>query len=165
MDYKWPKQSEVNEFYGNPRGSGYYHASSSWQKENLVFVTPPFQMTYEGKLIKGFQFHKKCSEALLQALKNIQTSAGNDYDKLKYWKVTDFCGSYVYRLMRGGNSLSMHAYGIAIDLDAANNGFYDKTPRFAQFPEVIKAFDDVGATWGGRWTRATDGMHWQFARI
>lgn len=162
---EWPKQSEVNKFYGNPRGSGLYHASSAWEQENLIFVKPPFQMTYEGKPIKGFRFHKKCSEALLQAFKNMQDAAGNDYEKLKFWGVTKFSGSYVYRLMRGGNSLSMHAYGIAIDLDAENNGFYNKTPRFAKFPEVLKAFDDVGATWGGRWKRATDGMHWQFARV
>ena len=38
------------------------------------------------------------------------------------------------------------------------------TPRFAQFPEVLDAWEKAGAVWGGKWSRA-DGMHWQFARV
>lgn len=165
MTYQWPKQSECDKFYGNPRGRARTVPSASWEQENLIFFTPPFKMTYAGKPIKGFRFHKKCSEALMEALNNLLKAAGNDYAKLQHWGVTKFAGSYVYRLKRGGSTLSMHAYGIAIDLDPVNNGFYDKTPRFAQFPEVLKAFDDVGATWGGRWKTSPDGMHWQFARV
>jgi hypothetical protein len=49
---------------------------------------------------------------------------------------------------------------------------YDRTPRFAEFPEVLKAFADEGWRWGGDWNgngssadeRMADGMHWQATR-
>jgi hypothetical protein len=67
----------------------------------------------------------------------------------------------------------MHAYGCAIDFDAPRNGLGDKTPNFANIPEVLSAFKSEGAIWGGDWNgngdtqdeRRCDGMHWQFARL
>ncbi len=43
----------------------------------------------------------------------------------------------------------MHSYGCAVDLDPVNNGLSDRTPRFAQFPQVLQAFADEGWKWGG----------------
>jgi hypothetical protein len=71
--------------------------------------------------------------------------------------------------MRGLNTLSMHSFGCALDLDPARNGLGDATPRFARFPEVISAFRASGLCWGGDWDgdgssadqRRHDGMHLQ----
>jgi hypothetical protein len=83
--------------------------------------------------------------------------------------VSIFGGVVQYRLMRGGDQLSIHSYGAAIDLDPGRNALHNQTPRFAKFEEVLKAFADEGWTWGGDWNgngssadeRRPDGMHWQ----
>ena len=61
--------------------------------------------------------------------------------------------------MRGGNSYSMHAYGIAIDFDPDTNGMHDKWPTVATMPlEIMEFFAaegwlSAGAFWG------RDAMH------
>ena len=78
-----------------------------------------------------------------------------------------------FKTMTGNSrTLSMHSYGCAIDLDPARNGWKDRTPRFAQFPQVLAAFRSEGWKWGGDWNgngssadeRQADGMHWQATR-
>lgn len=161
----WPKQSECDIFYGNPRGRN-GAASGKWESENLVPVVPPFQMTYAGKPIRTFRFHKKAAPALLTALLAINTAFKGDKKALAACGISVFGGSYNFRLKRNSNTLSMHSYGCAIDFDPARNQMGDTTPYFAKYPLIIKAFEDVGAVWGGRWAGAScDGMHFQFARV
>lgn len=161
----WPKQSECDSFYGNPRGRN-GQPSGRWESENLVPIAPPFQMFYAGKPIKTFRFHKKCAAAVLAALQAINEAAKGDKKLLTECGANIFGGSYNFRLKRNSNTLSMHAWGCAIDLDPARNGLGDKTPYFAKYPFVIKAFEDQGAVWGGRWAGSScDGMHFQFARV
>jgi hypothetical protein len=91
-------------------------------------------------------------------------NAGGDPGKLAFWGVDVFSGSFNYRAKRAANSLSMHAYGIALDLDAPRNQFKSRNMHFAQFKkEVVSPFLDLGGDWGGDWKRSIDGMHFQFA--
>ena len=55
---KWPKdnQSARNAFYGDP--------GKNEIAGQMVPVTPPFAMYYDGKKIKAIQFHKKAAPAL-----------------------------------------------------------------------------------------------------
>lgn len=161
----WPAQHECDKFFGNPRGRN-GTASIKWERENLVPVVPPYQMFYAGKPIKSFRMHRKCAAATLKALSAIRDATKGDKALLTESGANVFGGSFNYRLMRGGNRLSMHSYGCAIDLDPARNAFHDTTPNFLKYPFIIKAFEDVGAVWGGRWSgRACDGMHFQFANV
>jgi hypothetical protein len=161
----WPKQSECDTFYGNPRGRNGV-ASAKWERENLVPVVPPFQMFYADKPIKTLRFHKKAAPALLAALQTIKNLAGGDKGLLTQWGVNVYGGGYNFRLKRNSNSLSMHAYGCAIDLDPVRNGMGDTTPELAKYPLIVKAFEAQGAVWGGHWHGAScDGMHFQFARV
>jgi hypothetical protein len=73
-----------------------------------------------------------------------------------------FGGAYNFRVMRGGSSLSMHAYGCAVDFDPARNGFGSRNPYLAKCPAVLEAFKREGWTWGGTWKKP-DGMHFQAA--
>jgi hypothetical protein len=123
-------------------------------------------MTFAGKPIKTIQIHKKCADSLSRILAAIWEASGHDQKRVNEWGASIFGGSYVYRLMRGGSSLSTHAHGCAIDLDPARNGFHDTTPHFATAHEIVKAFENEGWSWGGRWQgRACDGMHFQAARV
>jgi hypothetical protein len=151
--------------------------SLKWERENIVFITPPFRMTYAGKVTKRLRIHKHCAASLLRVFNNLLESArevnkNNPQRVLDEWGVTIFGGAVMYRLMRGSNTLSMHSYGCAIDLDPVNNGLRDITPRFATFPRVLEAFAKEGWRWGGDWNgngssadeRRADGMHWQATR-
>lgn len=168
----WPRQSLVLEgtsVYGNPKGKGGGAPSPAWEAANLVMMAAPWAMMMGDIKITRFRVHKQCQASLGRVFANLKQSAGGDYKTLSAWGVTKFGGAYNYRLMRGGSNLSMHSYGCAIDLDPANNGLGDSTPRFAEFPRVLAAFADEGWLWGGDWNgngstadeRRCDGMHWQ----
>lgn len=149
-------------FYGDPRGVN-GNAAPKWERENLVILRPPFVMTFLDKPVLTFRMHKKCAGAMANVLAALWDASGRDQDKIDDAGVSIFGGAYNYRVMRNGHSLSMHAFGCAIDLDPQRNGMGDRSPAFARHPWVLKAFRDEGAEWGGGWG-TPDGMHWQFAR-
>jgi hypothetical protein len=67
-----------------------------------------------------------------------------------------FDGCWNIRPIRGEpNCLSEHAYGNAIDINAATN-VLGQTPTLS--PELVQCFDDAKLFWGGRFKRL-DGMH------
>ncbi len=163
---EWPLQSECDRFYGDPRAPGGDAPAVAWEMANLVRVRPPFRMTYAGTPISGIRIHKKCAESLSRILAKIWTAAARDQAVLDRWGASTYAGAYNFRLMRGGDRLSMHSWGCAIDLDPVRNGMGDTTPNFAKVPQVVKAFEDEGWVWGGRWTgKSCDGMHFQAARL
>lgn len=162
----WPKQSEMDKFYGNPRGAN-GKASPAWEAANLVSIPAkdlPFVIKYDGTPVRSIRVHKKVKDAFLRVLNRVWVASGKSQAKVDHWGMSNFGGCYLFRLKRGGSSLSTHSYACAFDFDVANNGFGDATPRFAQFPEVLDAWKAEGATWGGPWSKP-DGMHWQFANV
>jgi hypothetical protein len=72
-------------------------------------------------------------------------------------------GCYVARRQMWNASLpiSMHAWGLAIDLNVRENP-YGKRPR--QDPGLVAIFERWGFAWGGRWS-PPDGMHFQLAAL
>lgn len=67
-----------------------------------------------------------------------------------------FDGCYNIRDIRGkGGTLSAHSYGIAIDLNAKENGL-GKEPKFSK--ELLDCFKEAGFTLGADFQRK-DGMH------
>ena len=57
--------------------------------------------------------------------------------------------------------MSLHSWGIAIDVNAFENGL-NQIPKLS--PGFVKCFTDAGFEWGGTWKRK-DGMHFQLAKI
>ena len=76
--------------------------------------------------------------------------------ELKTWD-----GCFNIRKKRGLSSMSLHSWGIAIDVNAFENGL-DKQPKLS--PEFVKCFTDNGFIWGGTWRRL-DGMHFELSKI
>jgi hypothetical protein len=76
----------------------------------------------------------------------------------------DYCGIFNFRNKRGGTSLSVHAWGAAIDLDADDNSFRDPWPLVADMPLSImeefarEGWQSAGAFWG------YDAMHHEATR-
>jgi len=76
--------------------------------------------------------------------------------ELKTWD-----GCFNIRKIRGGNAMSLHSWGVAVDVNAFSNGL-GKEPTLS--PGFVKCFTDAGFDWGGTWKRK-DGMHFQLAKI
>jgi len=93
-------------------------------------------------------------EPLTQALKNLIDR--NLSDQLK-----TFDGCFNIRKMRGLLSMSLHSWGVAIDVNAAWNGLGKPSTLT---PEFVKCFTDAGFDWGGTWLRK-DAMHFQLKNI
>lgn len=70
-------------------------------------------------------------------------------------------GCFNIRLMRGLPSMSLHSWGIAVDMNAFENGL-GVEPKFSA--GFVKCFTDAGFDWGGTWRRK-DGMHFQLSKI
>lgn len=166
----WPKQSEVLAYksaYGDPRGRSGSSSSPDWEAKNLVYIAVPFSMKMGDINITRIRIHRHCAASLERILARLKDDAKGNIKTLREWGVTEFGGSFNYRPMRGLSTLSMHSFGCAIDLDPARNGLGDRTPRFAEFPQVLRAFKDEGWRWGGDWNgnglssdeRRSDGMH------
>lgn len=69
-------------------------------------------------------------------------------------------GCFAYRAKRTSSKLSAHAWGIAIDLNAATN---QQGKNGDMSPSLVQMFESQGFAWGGRWPAPyTDPMHFQF---
>lgn len=74
-----------------------------------------------------------------------------------------FDGCFNIRMVRGTlNSPSAHAYGLAIDLNAASNGLGVTHGGFFDHPEFVKCFVEAGFSWGGNFKSRKDAMHFSY---
>jgi len=143
--------------YGNPRGVN-GHASPQWEAKNLTTIKPPFRMTYAGRPIASIRIHRACAESLTRVLQDIWVRAGKSQGKIDEWGVSQFGGTYNFRLKRGSSTLSMHAFGCAIDLAPERFPMGRSKPTFCA--DVLAAFAAEG------WVNLPkDRMHFQAATI
>jgi hypothetical protein len=144
-------------FYGDP--------ALNQVDAQLVWVKPPFQMYYEGKPIdaRGFKFHRKAAPALLRVLNRIWDECNHDQMKVDAAGVSDFCGAYNKRKIRGRenerDAWSSHAYGAAIDINAKGNALGNPHGNMPAF--VVAAFKSEGFRWGGDYHGRKDFMHFE----
>lgn len=66
-------------------------------------------------------------------------------------------GCFNVRQKKGGKTLSLHAWALAVDLNAAWNQF-GKPPTLSS--ALVACFREAGFDWGGEWA-TPDGMHMQ----
>lgn len=150
----WPKdnQAALIEFYGDP-GAGAV-------APQIITITPPFKMYYDGKLLSRLSFHKKAAPALLAALNKVWEYYGKNQAVIDSLGISKTAGTYNHRLIRGSSSKwSNHAYGAAIDINAEENGF--NVAGNIPLP-MIAAFKSEGARWGGDYSGRKDPMHFEF---
>lgn len=119
----------------------------------MVLWDVPTELEH-GAIPKRIYCNKDIVPLLNQAFKNI--NARGLANQVKTWD-----GCFNIRKKRGATSMSLHSWGLAIDINAAWNGF-GKQPTMS--PELVKCFTDAGLDWGGKWSRP-DGMHFQIAKL
>jgi hypothetical protein len=121
--------------------------------KNMVMWDVPTELEI-GVIPKKLYCNKDMVEPLSQAFKNL-ISTGH-VKELKTWD-----GCFNIRKMRGLSSMSLHAWGIAIDVNAFENQL-NQSPKLSS--GFVKCFKDAGFDWGGEWERM-DGMHFQLKNI
>lgn len=147
----WPLFSRMEKFYGR-----------AGDESNLVSIVPPYQMRYAGRAVRSLRCHKKVAASLLRVLEDIKSVIPASPDIAD--EAEDYGGCFNFRNKRGSSSLSVHAWGAAIDLDADDNTFRDHWPMQADMPlEIMECFARegwvaAGAFWG------YDAMHFEAVR-
>lgn len=107
-----------------------------------------------GLIPKKIYCNKDLVKPLTKAFENLINRGF--VNEIKTWD-----GCFNIRLMRGLPSMSLHSWGIAIDMNAFENGL-GVEPKFSA--GFVKCFTDAGFDWGGTWRRK-DGMHFQLSKI
>jgi hypothetical protein len=151
---KWPKdnQAALIRFYGKP---------PSVVEKQMVYIEPPFRMTYSGAPLTRLRFHKKAAPALAAALQKIWDFYGHDQAMIDKLGVSRTAGTFNPRKIRGSKTKwSNHAYGAAIDINSEENGL--GAVRSTIPLPVIAAFKSEGAKWGGDYKGRKDNMHFEF---
>ncbi|GAB3387267.1 M15 family metallopeptidase [Lysobacter fragariae] len=152
----WPRQRDIEAFYG-PKGV------------NQVRLQLPFPMRLAwdtSYVVNGFSIHRKAHASALRCFGAIERNYSAT--RRRELGLDLFGGCLNVRRMRGGESWSMHSWGIAIDFDPDRNGLHSTrdTARLAR-PDCDafwKIWEDEGWVSLGR-TRNYDWMHIQAARL
>lgn len=154
----WPSQAEVR------RGTSVFGAPG--REEELVSVLPAYPLYFEGRAVRSIRVHRLIAPHVQQALRQVLEHYGAE--EIHRLGLDQYGGSYSYRPTSGGNALSMHAWGIALDFAPASNGLKVKSPRASLSHPDCDAWWDIweshGAVSLGR-ARNYDWMHVQFARL
>lgn len=123
---------------GNP-------ADPNWQKQNLTTISPVAGQSW--------QVYKPAADAFQGLIGDLVAEGYQPHSS----------GGFNYRNIRGGQKLSQHAFGTAIDINA------DENPRVAPGAALVTDLPantaDLakkwGLEWGGTWHRP-DAMHFEY---
>jgi hypothetical protein len=124
-------------------------------RPNIVSIEVPRWFRHTGKM----EMHRKAVEPL-KTLLEAWNKAGLSRN------IASFNGSVAFRRIRGGKTLSSHAYGIAFDINSAFNAI-GANPALPWQPgcllELVKIANEHGWFWGGHFRKRCDGMHFELA--
>lgn len=150
---------EVRENYGDPsrliREDG--GIDSAWETLTLGFcyLPAPLPLSWDRS---RFVLRVRCHRLIVTRLERVLRAI---HQVPEAWaSIGDFGGCYAWRPRRGSRRrLSMHCWGIAIDLDVADNA--DHSVGMVH-PFTIEAFNAEGFYWGGRFAGDDrDPMHFE----
>lgn len=154
----WPTQAQVR--------SGKSIFGKAGDESNLVSIVTPYTLYYCGKPVKTIRVHKLIADDVKAALKEILAHYG--LAEIKRLGLDQYSGSYNYRKSTNGKSMSMHAWGIALDFAADKNTYKMKKPQASlSHPDCNKwweIWEKHGAVSLGRQCNY-DWMHLQFAKL
>lgn len=156
--------------YGNPEGPGagpspqggaWFTASPAWARENLTTIPVeklPHWPLLAGKAVSGVTVHRLVAVPLIATWAEVirRGLAG---------RLRTFNGSFAPRHMGHSRArpLSVHAFGAALDFDAAWNAYGVPLAQQQIDRDVIRVFQECGWEWGGLWSDPyEDGMHLQW---
>ena len=156
---RWPTQKGVPDFFGKAG-----NPDCTAGKAQFPF---PFRIAWnKAQKVSSFSCHKLVADAFTTIF--AETAKHYGETKCRELGLDLFGGCYNLRKMRGGETISMHGYGIAYDLDPERNQLRwgrDRAelakPVYDPFWAIVEA---QGALSLGR-ARNYDWMHFQFANL
>ena len=146
---------EIKALYGDPfslmRDDG--TPSPLWEMRMVKVPLPgPLPLGWQPDItVKTARVNQVIAAELERVLRTLRSCGAWEH-------IETFDGGYTWRAQRGSGKLSMHAYGGAVDFNAAENGLGMKPMMHSS---VVDVFEGHGWAWGGRWKRP-DGMHFQY---
>ena len=132
------------------RKDGFIEPDPAWVSANIVSADVP--------ILGGVMCHRLLVPQLASALAEIERKGlANEIDSDRYG------GCYVPRFIGRDprRGLSMHAFGLALDLNVSTNHY---GTRGDMSPDVVAIFNKWGFAWGGAWS-TPDPMHFELARL
>lgn len=130
---------------GLPYGPDWIRIEPRWLERNVVTRSVP--------ILGAVTCNRRLLSPLRRALRTLERrELSSVVDR------ADYAGCFAPRRIPGSGSLSLHAWGLAIDINAAAN------PRLGdsrQDGRLVRAMEDAGFTWGGRWPTVPDPMHFE----
>lgn len=152
----WPRQAGVQSFYGEPGGS------------QVVLDLPyPMRLAWELKTeVHRISCHSKVRDSLERIFQGTLDAYG--HQRISELRLDLFGGCLNVRRIRGGTGMSMHSWGIAVDIDPDNNQLRWGRERASLARPEYDAFwaivEGEGWTSLGR-TKNYDWMHFQAASL
>lgn len=154
-------KQELIEKYGNPSTTE-GKLDRSWYDANIKLFTLPFPMVISWppySTIRRFEAHRLAGDRIIAALSKVAAYKGISYlsdNKLDRWG-----GCFAFRLIRGGNELSNHSWGTAVDInpDIGRLGNHRDAAAYPRF--IVDAFKSEGFVWGGDGWERPDAMHFE----
>ena len=143
-------KGSFGEFAARPLPDGTISTEQGWVEENIARERVPIL----GEIV----CHRALFPQLRDALKEVRRRG------LSFLiDTSQFGGCYGPRFIGrvSGGRLSHHAWGIAIDINAADNAFGTRSDLD---PRLVEIMERAGFTWGGRWL-VPDGMHFEWVRF
>ena len=128
-----------------PYGEDWIGIDPGWQRRTIVTRRVP--------ILGSVTCHRALIAPLRRALGRLQRQGLS-----RLVDPGDYAGCHAPRRIPGSGSLSLHAWGLAVDVNASTN---PQGSEPTQDPRVVRAFEREGFTWGGRWPTAPDGMHFE----
>jgi hypothetical protein len=129
-----------------PVGTDWVRPDPAWLARNIVSRPVP--------VLGSVTCHRRMVPALRRAMAELaRRRLGRLVDR------TDYAGCYAPRRIPGSGSLSLHAWGLAVDLNASRN---PQGSRPRQDRRLVRIMERHGFSWGGRWPTVPDGMHFEF---
>jgi hypothetical protein len=127
---------------------GTIEPDARWVRANIVTTTVP--------ILGTVTCHRLMIPQLRAALREVQRAGLSS-------KIRTYNGCYVPRFIERdpSRSVSLHTWGIALDLDAATNY---RGIRGTMDARVVKIFKRWGFRWGGDWAY-TDPMHFELGAL
>lgn len=153
---KWPHQRDVEAFFGE-KGAN----------QTRIQLPYPMKISWDQKqVVTTMVCHKKVAPSVLRCLQAVKQHYGDE--EIKRIGLDLYGGCLNVRKVRGGNTWSMHSWGIAIDFDPDRNQLRWDDSRARLAKDDAKAFWEIWEAEGwlslGRHANY-DWMHVQAARL
>ena len=145
------RPAELKDRFGEPAVALPY--GDDWVRLDPGFVGRSIR-TARVPLLGAVSCHHEMIPALRAAMRELaERGLGRLVDR------GDYAGCYAPRRIRPGGALSLHAWGLAVDLNASANPYGG---RSAQDPRLVRTMERHGFTWGGNFPTRPDPMHFEF---